>query len=395
MIWRDDGAGRRLPADRQGAYAILMVAVVLLSGAYQPLRANPPEAAYLLVLREAIKLPPAPLRSFLLQHHPQLQRELSAQVFADDVNLPTSLDCSAFRVAPASEITESPTPVDRAALKKRLGRRGITTSGDLLECALDRCEQLADAFRAEDEDHLVVHFASLVRVLTDGCFAFCPNGDVVCTGDPGGNFADMKRSRAMAPHLRLRDRVLHQLVVRHRARFDWEVRVHGKRFQRVKRALPEVWAYLADAHEAADKLARWDRRCMERLRVRNAHAFLDNVDAYYDDMARRGGGLVRTRLEAAALTAAQLGDWAWVQGGSKDLPIGAGEARVEESSGVEQSTGIEQPAGSFVGSRNSTIYHKNDCAHARRIKRENTIRFESADNARRLGRTPCRTCRPQ
>ena len=110
MIRRDDRAGRQLPSDRRIAHTILMATVIFLGCVNQPVRANPPDAAYLLVLREAIKLPPDPLRTFLLHHHDQLRREVSAQLLADDASLPTSLACRAFRVAPSTEITESPAP---------------------------------------------------------------------------------------------------------------------------------------------------------------------------------------------------------------------------------------------------------------------------------------------
>ena len=51
-------------------------------------------------------------------------------------------------------------------------------------------------------------------------------------------------------------------------------------------------------------------------------------------------------------------------------------------------------AAEVVASKNSDVYHRTSCRHARRILPENRVRFESEAAARESGRRPCRVCRP-
>jgi len=50
--------------------------------------------------------------------------------------------------------------------------------------------------------------------------------------------------------------------------------------------------------------------------------------------------------------------------------------------------------GMFVGSKKSDKYHWPTCRHAKTIRPENEIWFESAEAARKAGYTPCGVCRP-
>ncbi len=50
----------------------------------------------------------------------------------------------------------------------------------------------------------------------------------------------------------------------------------------------------------------------------------------------------------------------------------------------------------YVASRHSRglVFHRPDCQWAKRITKENLIRFETKDQALDLGYSPCRTCKP-
>ncbi len=67
-----------------------------------------------------------------------------------------------------------------------------------------------------------------------------------------------------------------------------------------------------------------------------------------------------------------------------------------ESGNAESNQPEADAAGqtNFVGSRNSAIFHRASCSHAKRIKPDNIVRFDAARDARSQGRTPCRTCKP-
>ena len=49
---------------------------------------------------------------------------------------------------------------------------------------------------------------------------------------------------------------------------------------------------------------------------------------------------------------------------------------------------LQNKTGMFVASKNSKIYHKPDCKYVKRIKEENKIWFQSAEEAKDKGYTP-------
>lgn len=112
-------------------------------------------------------------------------------------------------------------------------------------------------------------------------------------------------------------------------------------------------------------------------------------DAYYARLAGRAGPILRSRLEAAASLAACL--------------INAAVRRAEELSAAERAAspranGVESVVAEsqtgFVGSRNSEVFHRSTCIHVARIKLSNQVQFPTVEAARRAGRTPCKSCKP-
>ena len=54
----------------------------------------------------------------------------------------------------------------------------------------------------------------------------------------------------------------------------------------------------------------------------------------------------------------------------------------------------EEPEAGFVGSSTSKKYHLPDCRYAQKIKPENRIYFQSENEAKGQGYTPCKSCHP-
>jgi hypothetical protein len=106
-----------------------------------------------------------------------------------------------------------------------------------------------------------------------------------------------------------------------------------------------------------------------------------------DRWAERLAAILETRIESGVLLAANLITAAWEEAGKPDLRTAA----------VPPSEVVAVPHPDsvlYVGSQNSTVYHRPDCNHASRIKLENRVTFDSQDRARAAGRTPCKTCKP-
>ncbi|MCX6765872.1 MAG: hypothetical protein NT136_02850 [Candidatus Moranbacteria bacterium] len=84
--------------------------------------------------------------------------------------------------------------------------------------------------------------------------------------------------------------------------------------------------------------------------------------------------------------------------GSQDIPEMASPVPPDTQNLPPEGTQSASPANiplkdcAFVGSKNSTKYHRPTCQWAKRIKPENTICFKSGEEAKSKGYTPCGTC---
>ena len=106
------------------------------------------------------------------------------------------------------------------------------------------------------------------------------------------------------------------------------------------------------------------------------------------ETADRVAPLLEDRLESAILLTANLITTAWHNAGKPEIEKGDGKA--DESSGES----LPPVSGGFVGSRQSMVFHRPDCPHARRLSDVNRIRFESHAQATAAGRKPCKRCQP-
>jgi Metal binding domain of Ada/PGF-CTERM motif len=59
-----------------------------------------------------------------------------------------------------------------------------------------------------------------------------------------------------------------------------------------------------------------------------------------------------------------------------------------------QSTKVQSYAGSFVGSKNSNVYHYPSCTSAATIKSSNLVTFATVEDACARGYRPCKVCNP-
>ena len=52
------------------------------------------------------------------------------------------------------------------------------------------------------------------------------------------------------------------------------------------------------------------------------------------------------------------------------------------------------PAGAFVASKNSMVFHKPDCPFVKRISPDNLVTYKTRDDAIKAGKRPCKQCKP-
>jgi hypothetical protein len=171
-------------------------------------------------------------------------------------------------------------------------------------------------------------------------------------------------------------------------RLEYEVRVAPHRLSPVKNALDATFEVLQESYRSADELLAIDAEVGVEVGVRGSDAMPAARESLADRLAERAAPILETRIEAGALLAARLIASAWSEAGKPEFrplaPVAAAPIP------------LPTPAGAtvFVGSRNSTVYHRADCSHAARIKPENRVTYESVEKAKAASRTPCKTCKP-
>lgn len=231
---------------------------------------------------------------------------------------------------------------------------GVREGGLLPWVVQDRYEAAVQAFRSGEPERIVAEAGVLLH--------FCVDAAMPCN-----TASDRPR--------RQRDQT--ELFNRLKKHLEYEVRVAPHRLSPVQNALDATFDVLLDAHRAADEL----------IAIEDAALPVER-EAYMEEWAERAASILETQIESGALLAANLIAAAWAEAGKPELTTAASipPTRVEA---VPHAVAVL-----YVGSRNSTVYHHADCSHVPRIKLENRVTFDTQEQARAAGRTPCKTCKP-
>ena len=283
-------------------------------------------------------------------------------------------------------------PESCAAARKLFKRHGVDRDqgGMLPWIIMDRYRELVGAFEDGEEGLIARKAGVLLHFVTDAALPF--NTTSNRDGQAAGHlsWSAEQGSPNAIPHRTVRYRCQGELIRRSQDQLQYEVRVWPERFQRVGDPSKAVFAILGNSHSYVGPLLEIDADLISRLRITGADSFVASADEYYELLAARAGPIVESRLEAAALLTAELIAAAWAEAGS---PLSENETSGPLPAAKTSPTAspAEHP---YVGSRNSTVFHRVDCPHARRIKAENRVHFETVEEALAAGRTPCKACRP-
>jgi methylphosphotriester-DNA--protein-cysteine methyltransferase len=231
---------------------------------------------------------------------------------------------------------------------------GVPEGGLLPWVVQDRYEAAVQAFRSGEPERIVAEAGVLLH--------FCVDAAMPCN-------TATERPR--------RQREQTELFNRLKKRLEYEVRVAPDRLSPVTNALEATFDVLLEAHRAADALIPIDAAVLPAER-----------EAYVEKLAERAAPILETQIESGALLAANLIAAAWSEAGNPELRTTAvlTPPRVVP---VPHAVAVL-----YVGARNSTVYHHPTCSHVPRIKPENRVTFDTQEQARAAGRTPCKTCKP-
>ena len=357
--------------------------------------------AYRIVVLEAMDLLPEPLRGSLA---PEANRvaELAAGT-TDRVGVRASLppsDHFVFLDVAAKGSTDSERkdaagmfPRNRESAGLFCSAHGVKDCGVLPWALLKAHDALSKAFRTSDRDQTVQELAALLHLVTD---ASLPFRTTACLGDgvsnpypTSGRFRESESAELKSVAARLQE----LLVDRRHERLRFETRVWPGRFTAPVDPSAAVFDTLLASHDCMSWLLAADQKAIRALPASNRPSDKSTVDQYVKLVEESALPLLKARWEAGALLGAQLIQDAWQRAGSPTVfPLdGKSLSRAEDSSSKTSSAACDKP---FCGSRDSTIFHRASCPHARRIKPENLVGFTSIHEASQLGRVPCRRCQP-
>lgn len=390
---------------------LLLFSLIALPGAADPPAGEPPQSApdvYELTLSATLPLLPTPVAELTATDVETLRVELlracdvKGEPGGDEAARHyIKLDAAAESDAWADRLrAASACPVDRVEAQKLWAARR-TRGGGLLPWALDEeCNQLFDAFRQGDRERALRGIGRVVHLATDASLPFRTVSDRTIAESPDLCASDREALPMVPCHPVDRFEVV--LPARLRERFAYEVRVAPSRVRQIDDPPSAILEHLRATHRTVPALLAIDREVLAALRVADADHFAASIDAYYAHLADRAGPIMEDRIERAALLSADLILTAWARAGRPQLaprpnpPADKAAGAGAPAAGSASAPGTTSPAiaEGFAGSANSTVIHRADCPHLRRIKPENLVRFKSLDEATAQGRTPCRTCKP-
>lgn len=375
------------------------IVLAVLGVLTHPVRADREEApeAYEIAAATAVAVLPEPLRAFFEARLSDLQQVATAGL----------TDTRSARTLPGQpdwhyvmlDVAGGPTqhraavklfPRDQAEARALFRKRRCRNGGRLPWVIDEQTTALVAAFRQGRAGAIVDAAGVVLHFATDAALPF--NTTMDRDGTAGGNLYLASAGDAAQPdqdrHRSARLRCQVELLKKLHKRLAFEVRVSPERYAVITDRIEMVFDVLADSHDRLVQLRRIDLETTRTLGLVNTATFAAGKDEYYTTMADKAAATMENSLEAATLLTAMLIGNAWEGAGRPSLP----SVRPAAANGVVQDSGGVGTR--LVGSRNSTIIHRPTCSHAKRIKPENRVFFDTAAHAREAGRIPCKSCRP-
>ncbi|MCH7925003.1 MAG: hypothetical protein IIC51_05670 [Planctomycetes bacterium] len=293
----------------------------------------------------------------------------------------------------ATGTTDNPSlhfPRTKSKARKLFAERGIEDGGRLPWALEDNYRQLVKAFRTGDAEMVVRVSGPVLHFAIDASMPFSTTIDADGRRTLNPIWEKKRESHPINAHRTARHRCQIELVRRTSQRLAFEVRLWPPRVRQRSDPTAAIWQTLDAAHESLSTLLTIDRDLLRQLEIRTSDDFLAMSDRYYERLAERAGPILETRIESAALLAAELITAAWIEAGRPRLSEQSD--RMNEVVDADKTDGPVETA--FVGSRSSLVFHRRTCPHVKRIRPENLVSMSTVEEAIKAGRKPCKTCSP-
>ncbi len=280
-------------------------------------------------------------------------------------------------------------PHKRSDARKMFKKYGVSHGGSLPWTLLDFFDNLRESFRVQDENNVLKYAGFVTHCST---FAALPFNTTIDRDGVGNGNPHWEDPLGWTGSVRMR---CHNGFVRqYRDRLSFEIRVWPGRIHPVDNPRDAVFELLRQSHFHVDRLSRIDADILKELQVVDQASFLRSENEYYHLLSLRAGDLIESRLKAGSALATNLITAAWASGGKPALDKPKFEPVPDSTPSIDDANAVPQLPIHFIGSRNSSVFHRSDCSHAARIKAENRVSFDTPAKAKSQGRKPCKTCAP-
>ncbi|UCF32908.1 MAG: hypothetical protein JSV78_11315 [Phycisphaerales bacterium] len=282
-------------------------------------------------------------------------------------------------------------PTEPEQAKNLFTRCGERQGGYLPWAIREHFDALIRAFEHGEPETISLESRVLLELAADAALPF--NTTFNRDGQASGNLILSKNTtkQALKAHRTVRNRCHEGLLVNLKGRLVYEMRLSPDRYRAVTDPVEEAFTAMRRGHEALPLLLEADHAIMGRLNVRTADEFLIQKYRYYTALSERVDWIMEARLEDAASLGANLLGTAWTLAGAPDLNALTIAAEPERETGPRPA---EHESAPFVASKQSKVFHRATCPHARRISPANLMQFETLEEAVASGRKPCKTCQP-
>lgn len=315
------------------------------------------------------------------------------------LDLAASAQTRAARLEAAARFPRTP-----AGARALYNEHHVRQGGTLPWAIEDLYRELVDAFRKGSEEDVVRAAGHLAHFAGECASPF--SATINASGQLAGNlqFGSRQLGEELYPHQSVQYRFDLELVNRNGSRYRERIHLSSSDYESIGAPVDRSFSVLLDSLGCLDELLAADREILAQLAVTDAAGFLRRANEYYVLLDERCGDIYVDRLQAAARLAGGLIGGAWEAAGRPDAETirsrtqrGASAAPTEEPAADDPTRAPSEPTPevTFVGSKGSKVFHRSDCSHAARIRDGNRVVFQTAEEAKRQGRRPCRTCMPE
>ncbi len=377
---------------RPASLAVMLVVLAMSSA-----RASEGETAvaYEIAATATVNALPAPLRDFFHKHLKPVTRAAKAALRINDPGDAAAhfimLDVACSSAEPFKrQAAARAFPRDRAKAEKLFKRLGHRNGGRLPWVIEEQVSQLVTAFRNGEPQAIAEAAGMLLHLTTDAALPFNTTDDARAGTRDLVSWQESKtESMASDKHRTPKLRLQVELIERLHTRLAFEVRVSPTRYDPKGEPIDQVFDLLVESYGRLNELLHADGQATSAFSIVDAATFTAKQADYYDHLSREVAPLIESSLESAGLLTANLIGYAWNQAGASSLGGEVGSGSIDTKQPMAAKTDIR-----LMGSGRSSVVHLLNCQHSKRIKAENRVYFDSADQARRAGRVGCKTCRP-